>query len=173
MADAYPGVRVIRGADISECGRYRYRLWREWRDTLPLGQRDRGNVLWIALNPSTADAHEDDATLRRMLAFSQRAAFGALYVCNLFAVRSTDPRAITSPGAVGPDNNAFLRAESEAADSIVAAWGADLNARARASEVAALLGEFAHKTYCLGRTKDGAPRHPLYVRGDAELSPWP
>ena len=74
-----------KGATFSRCGRYRYSLWRRWEEDAPY-------VLWICLNPSTADAEEDDPTLRRCMGFAQDWGYGASYTANLFAWRATKPQ---------------------------------------------------------------------------------
>jgi hypothetical protein len=149
-------------AELSPCGNYRYALKRQWNRESPL-------VLFIGLNPSTADSEFDDPTLRRCIRFAQAWGYGGVIMANLFAYRATDPhvlKVVTDP--VGPLNDDWvvqLRGETEVA---VAAWGNRGNFRARARMVSAHLG----KLYCLGCTSKGAPRHPLYVRGTTELVDW-
>jgi hypothetical protein len=156
-----------RYAEISECGRYRYTLGRQWGDG-PL-------VTFVMLNPSTADAEMDDPTIRRCLGFARSWGAGALHVVNLYALRSTDPAALwVVPDPVGPDNDRHLAQHAHLAvrdgAPIVAAWGA--NARQdRVAAVRALPG--MDRLQCLGVTKDGAPRHPLYLPAIAEPRPWP
>ncbi len=167
-----------RGADISACGRYRYRLWRIWdAATVPLG--------FVMLNPSTADADVDDPTIRRCIAFAKRDGLGGIYVLNLFAYRATDPRALLRLGAeaIGPRNDATLDLIGWDTPSVVCAWGAHaVRSRAEAvvqrlrnpggvlSIATALLPRAA--LLCLGTNKDGSPRHPLYVPADAPLVRW-
>lgn len=79
-----PGTEQLRGAVISDDGRYRYRLWRTWAPELP-------RMAWIMLNPSTADAEVDDPTIRRCVGFAKREGCGGIEVVNLYAYRSTDP----------------------------------------------------------------------------------
>lgn len=151
-----------RGAELSPCLRYRYRLWRRWAPGAPL--------VFCMLNPSTADATEDDPTIRRCIGFARRDGYPAIEVVNLFAFRATDPAELPEASvAVGTMNDAFLRRAFTAAALVVAAWGAHPLAEARARVVAALAPGPLH---CLGVTKSGAPRHPLYVRGDQALEVW-
>jgi hypothetical protein len=150
-----------RGSDaiISDCRSYRYRLSREW-DTFT----GAGTVLWVMLNPSTADASLDDPTIRRCLGFSKAWGFAGLLVGNLFALRSKDPKDIGKhPDPIGPKNDRHLRemAESCYVSMVVVAWGANVDPY-RAAAVCDILRPHA-SIYCLGRTKDGSPRHPLYV----------
>jgi len=151
------------GAQI--VGQYRYTLHRRVGSS-----QDR--VLFIMLNPSTADGMHDDPTVRRCIRFAQDWGFGELEVCNLFALRATDPRLLkTVADPIGPLNDDAIRRASRRSEIVVTAWGA-LGARSRrASDVAAMLSLKA--TYCLGRTTSGAPRHPLYLPKSARLMPFP
>ncbi len=157
----------MTGADavISEDGRYRYRLTRSWDDTLP-------RMTFVMLNPSTADAEVDDPTIRRCIGFAQREDCGALVVVNLYAFRATDPKImLRAIDAVGPENDAYLADAFVSANGpVVAAWGANAD-RGRASHVRKLAG--ATRLHHLGLTKDGHPRHPLYVPGAWPLAEWP
>ncbi len=158
---------AARGATFDPSGVYRYRLWRRWAAGLP--------VLFILLNPSTADARRDDPTVRRCAAFARRWGFGAVEVVNLFALRSTAPQALwEAADPVGPANDRQIRAAARRARRIVAGWGAPRGGgpvSARAAAVAAALGP-AHPLLCLGRTASGAPRHPLYLPAPTPPEPW-
>jgi len=151
---------VQSDALLSPCGTYRWWLSRTWGAAAPM--------VFIGLNPSTADASLDDPTIRRCIGFARREGCGGLVMLNLFALRSTDP-VLLYPAAnpVGTDNDRHIR--ERAVGTVVAAWGAHPLAAARAKEVQALL---TVPLLCLGTTKDGSPRHPLYVRADAPLLPW-
>ena len=147
------------GAEFSDDGVYRYRLWRRWDESLPA-------VLWIMLNPSTADASQDDPTIRRCIDYAQRWGYGSLTVGNLFALRSTDPRAIPKAhDPIGPQNDQWLREMHDEATLTVIAWGAGFSDHMeRSDRVLAMLAGMTHRSlYCLGRTQNGSPRHPLYM----------
>lgn len=165
-------------AIISPCGTYRYRLERDlgqppedfaWAPTAP--RRTGGTVLWIMLNPSTADAHVDDPTIRKVVGFSRLHRFSRAIVVNLFAFRSTDPKACESAmvtdfdAAVGPDNQQHVMEAAIDAEAIVCAWGAAPWAEEQARAVCGWLDDLVHapEGICLGTTKSGAPKHPLYV----------
>lgn len=151
-----------RSAEISVCGQYRYALRRIWDSNEP-------SVLFIALNPSTADAHLDDSTLRRCIKFAATWGYGGVTMANLFAFRATSPkvlRRVADP--VGPENDMWLDELTTAAKAVVAAWGNLGRLHDRAAIVSRRLG----KLYCLERTVSGAPKHPLYVRGTANLTAW-
>lgn len=162
--DRYPTVQS--GAHLSACGTYRYELLRRWGDGLSLR--------FVMLNPSTADATVDDPTIRRCVGFARREGFSALTVLNLYAYRSTDPKALlTCPAPIGPVNDDVLWRHLTCARAVrtpvVAAWGT--NARPeRVRRVLELVPGVAWS--CLGTTKEGHPRHPLYVRGDQPLVPF-
>jgi hypothetical protein len=124
-------------------------------------------VLFIGLNPSTADHRRDDPTIRRCLGFARDWGFGRLTVVNLFAFRSASPqvlRIVSDP--IGPANDAWILRLAHDADLVVAAWGVGVGVGLaggycdRATMVTSKVGGL----YCLGRTSDGSPRHPLYVR---------
>lgn len=148
----------------SPCKRYRYTLWRIWT------ANPKRICMFIGLNPSTADELENDPTVRRCIGFAQREGCDALVMTNIFAFRATDPddmKATESP--IGVHNNDWLVRCSRLASVVVAAWGVHGAYLGRAAEVANLIPNLN----CLGTTAEGHPRHPLYVRGDAPLIPWP
>jgi hypothetical protein len=152
---------AVRGtATFDVTGRYRYRLGRWW------GPGPR--VAFVMLNPNTADAVRDDPTIRRCVAFAKSWGCGSADVVNLFARRARDPRQLArAVDPVGPDNDRHLRRALREADLVVCAWGASPLARSRAAELPPILG--GRPLRCLGLTKQGAPRHPLYLRRDTRL----
>lgn len=152
-------------AIISPCGKYRYVLRRSLGSIL----RWHRPILFVMLNPSTADSHKDDPTIRRCMAFAKREGCTQLTVVNLFALRATDPKELKmASDPVGPANDDYLRDEinQHQISPIVCAWGAHPIATLRAAEV---LKKFEADLCCLGTTKKGAPRHPLYVKSDQPL----
>lgn len=127
-------------------------------------------MLWIMLNPSTADATTDDPTIRRCTAFSKAWGYGGLTVVNLYAARTSCPARLRGlPDPVGPRNDAVLQALARRSGFVMVAWGAHPLATARASTVLPLL----ISPQCLGVTRDGHPRHPLYVRAGTLPTPYP
>ena len=157
-------------ADLSRCGRYRYALGRRWGE----GRE----ALFVLLNPSTADAALDDPTLRRCIGFARREGCGASRTVNLFAWRATAPRDLATAGTsgedvVGPRNAAAVRdALRECDGPVVVGWGAHGIAEPQAVALARLAAEEGRVLSCLGITKAGQPRHPLYIRADAGLIDW-
>ena len=143
------------GARFSSCRTYRYALWRVWDEDGP-------SLNVIGLNPSTADETTDDPTIRRCIGFAKAWGYGSLVMTNLFALRSTDPRGLlTMDDPVGPDNDQTLYVEAGSSGQSIAAWGAHPLAVARSEHVRRLLGQMFVE--CLGITKSGAPKHPLYL----------
>jgi len=134
---------------------------------------DQLRVNFLMLNPSTADASVLDPTVRRCAGFAESWGAGALEVTNIFALRSTDPRALrTVPDPVGRGNDDAIVAAAECADLVVCAWGAHGGYLRREARVRDLLRAAGTETVCLRRTRAGHPGHPLYVRKDVELIPW-
>lgn len=155
-------------AAISGCGQYRYWLSRVWT-----AQTLVQPMVFVMLNPSTADATIDDPTIRRCVGFAKRELAGGLVVMNLFALRATDPSALRrAVDPVGPENDEYIkRLLGDGYATVVCAWGSDPFARTRASEFLRLMD--GRPLHCLGITKNGSPKHPLYVRGDHPLLQFP
>jgi hypothetical protein len=153
-----------RTAEFSPCGHYRYSLGRRW---------GRGHlVAWIMLNPSTADAYKEDPTIRRVISFSQAFGAGQARIVNLFALKATRPQVLyrhTDP--VGPRNADSIRAAVRAAAYVVCAWGAN-SVHPEDEKALVILKQEAKAAYCLGLTKHGRPRHPLYVPGKTQRLPF-
>ena len=155
---------VDKTAEISPCGRYRYVLTRTWDASLPV-------LVFCMLNPSTADACEDDPTIRRCMGFARREGCGGIAVVNLFAWRATNPDKlpILDTDKAGPDNAAYVAAAVKGR-RVVVAYGGHFSAHPFVvMPFLDLLRANAASIHCLGTTKHGAPRHPLYVRGDTPL----
>jgi len=149
---------LSQGATFSACKKYRYRLWREWWS---LSVR---TILWVLLNPSTADAEHLDPTLRRCLSYSNMWGFGHMEIVNIFAWRSTDPEGLKhSKDPVGPGNDDAILEAAHATDRIVVGWGVHGHYLDRDLAVYELLRGAHRELHCLGVTKHGHPKHPLYV----------
>jgi hypothetical protein len=161
---------IRKDAEISACGIYRYRLTRRWDDP----NRPEPLLSFVMLNPSDADASIDDPTIRRCMGFSRVRGFGGIAVGNLFAFRSPKPelmRAAKDP--FGPLNgDALARIFIDAKRDIVpvvAAWGAGCHDADVAKRLTITAKGYGVPLYCLGTTKDGHPRHPLYVKSNQPL----
>ena len=145
-------------------GPWRYRLTRSW------GGKSC-DLVWIMLNPSVADMNQDDPTIRRVRGFSELWGFGGFTVVNLFAEIQTNPAMMGfTCDPVGPENDDYIARAAEGAERIVCAWGAGCPWQYRPKAVLGML--LGAPLFCLGVTKDGHPRHPLYVRVDKELEPF-
>jgi len=146
-----------KGAIIRDGGKYRYLLWRIWNNYLPL-------VLWVMLNPSTADECEDDPTIRRIIRFSKDWGFGGINVCNLSPYRCTDPkqlkgipRGVLIPG----DNISYMRdAASQCSLHVLAYGNPPFPFQKR------LLNAIPVQWHYLKLTVHGNPMHPLYLKAD-------
>jgi len=143
-------------ATFSDDRRYRYELTR-YLSAGPEGA-------FVMLNPSTASAFKDDPTVRRCVRFALDWGWGTLHLVNLFAIVSSDPAVLrTDPDPVGPENEHWLRyVASICHDHVVLAWGELGSIRCRDTHVTAMLSPMT-KLLCLGVTKSGRPRHPLYL----------
>ena len=175
-----------QGATFDEPHRkYRYKLWRRWSDG-PL-------LLWIMLNPSTADEHVLDQTLKKVEYFSRVNGYAGFIVCNLFAWRATDPNDLAEVhhaysdvpvGIVGATcavgesegvaNDLAIMAAAAEVDAIVVGWGTEPIAQARARVVLEMLrGITEVRLLCLGTNKNGSPKHPLYLAKATKLVEFP
>lgn len=144
------------GATFSACNQYRYRLWRYWSA--------EPAVLFLMLNPSTADETVNDPTVERCQRRAKAMGAGGLQVANIFALRSTDPAALyTAADPVGQDNDAAILAAANECAQVICAWGVHGEYQGRGDAVLAMLGGAGVTPHCLGTTKAGHPRHPLYV----------
>lgn len=160
-------------AEFSECGRYRLWLSRDWSWQRLTDGRNQF-ALWIGMNPSVAEADVDDPTIRREMAFTRAAGLQTYVKCNVMDYRATDPKALLSIAPRSDKNIECIvgMASSPRCSRIIAAWGALPKPLRRYADdvVTALRGK---QLYCLGRTANGSPRHPLYLPGTAQLEAWP
>lgn len=144
---------MIKTAIFSEDRIYRYTLYRGW---------ENGKTLAIiGLNPSTADEIQDDPTIRRCIRYAKDWGFGALYMLNLFAFRATLPSVMKSSNEpIGIDNDYWIRIVcGEMSDMTLIAWGNHGSYLSRDKQVLSIVSN----PYCLGVTKTGQPKHPLYL----------
>lgn len=154
------------GATLSQCGKYRYTLWRVWDESLP-------TCCFVMHNPSTADGTDDDATIRRCVSFAKKFGCGKLEVVNLFAYRARHPKDMRlADDPIGPHNYEHVIETVGRASIIVAAWGAVMLTTTALDALCRHL--FNGKPLkCLGKTKKvGQPRHPLFVPHDTELQDY-
>lgn len=133
-------------------------------------------MAFLCLNPSTADEVQNDPTIRRCIRFAQDWGYDGLCMTNIFAFRATDPKDMKAAlDPVGPDNDMWLKKIVDEALLVVAAWGTHGNFKGRDADVTKILYSAMMRNgkdiRCLGLTKRGSPKHPLYLRKDSELIP--
>lgn len=156
-------------ATISADGRYRYTLERSW------AQYPR-YVLWLMLNPSTADGDADDATIRRCQGYARAWGYTGILVGNLYALRSTSPALLTQVAMqggdpVGPDNLKRVRALLGRASMIVCAWGREGPVQSARFNVLQLLRP-PRVAHVLRFNSDLNPSHPLRLSKSLEPKVW-
>lgn len=144
----------MRGAFFSDDRKYRYALWRCW-------DLNKKWVMFIGLNPSTANEKKDDPTIRRVVSFARSWGYGGVYMMNLFSIVSSDPSILTNTQDALKGNDHYLRGVNIFCKDVVFAWGSFKVAKERAEEVIAMFP----KATCLGINKNGTPKHPLFVAG--------
>lgn len=158
-----------KDAYLSSDGMYRYMLYRKWDDKLP-------DVAYIMLNPSTADHDIDDPTIRRCIGFAKSWGYGGIYVVNLFAFRSTDPKKLMfADDPIGDENSWWIRNVSRFSEKVVCAWGNGPILKKLLGNVSPLkqLEGVKHKLHYITLSKEGVPCHPLYLRGELLLKQMP
>jgi hypothetical protein len=141
-----------KSALFSDCRKYRYWLLREW-DT------DKPKIMFIGLNPSTANETDDDPTIRRVIGFAKDWGYGGVYMMNLFAICSSDPSILKSCEDPIGKNDYWLYTIRKECKRVLFAWGNFKEAVERSSFVSS---KFTG-AICLGFNKNGTPKHPLYV----------
>ena len=152
---------IYSGAIFSDDKIYRYQLWRKWYD-------GDNFLVFIGLNPSTANEYEHDPTIRRCISFAANMGYSGMYMMNLFAFRSTDPsKLLQVDDPIGPDNNEHLL-EVCKDRHVIAAWGNSGSFLRRCDWLTCNI----KGVYCFGLTKQGQPKHPLYLKKDTELIKW-
>lgn len=154
-------------AIYSDCETYRYALTRVWDATAP-------KVLFIMLNPSKATERQNDPTIERCERRAHILGYGGFRAVNIFALRETDPKKMRKHKApAGPDNDQVVAQSCHWADDIIAAWGAHGDHLNRGFEMRDVLKSTGEAILCLGLTKAGHPRHPLYIAYATRPEIWP
>lgn len=158
---------MIKTATISDCGKYRYKLSRVWDESKP-------KMAFVMLNPSTADANEDDPTIRKCIGFARRWGYGGFVVVNLFAYRTTFPIHLfmarkSGVDVVGPDNAKAIQEAIQEASYVIAAWGRNGGPTLEAFNVSKMMPE---GTQAITTGKEGHPSHPLMLSYDLVPKDW-
>lgn len=147
-----------KGAKFSECGKYRYVLWRIWDQEKPYLQL-------IGLNPSTANQYEDDPTIESILRICKNLGYGGFFMTNLFALISSNPKDLRSCPDPVKDNDLHLLEVSRRVSEICFCWGNFPMAEYRAKVVEKMF----NNPRCFGRNKNGSPKHPLYLKSTTNI----
>lgn len=151
-----------KSAILSADRKYRYVLTRIWDETKP-------TVVFIGLNPSTADEEADDKTIRKCIGYAKRWGYGKLIMANLFAFRSTDPSLLKRlEDPVGPDNDSYIQKCVSESNLVIACWGNHGKLLNRDK----VLMDSLPNLVCLKRNKNGTPHHPLYLSKDITPVPY-
>lgn len=165
------------GAVLSPDKAHRYSLWRTWDYSKP-------RIMFIGLNPSRADAIKSDPTITRCINFADGWGYGSLYFANLFSFRTPyvyvqavmpdieeqwEPLLPNLEKAVGPDCDGHLMDMMEKSDKVVCCWGSWAFIDERSFFVQCMLLDMP---FCLGKNKDGSPKHPLYLKSTTPLEPF-
>jgi hypothetical protein len=150
-----------KSAIFSHDRKYRYQLSRIWDSDKPL-------AVFVMLNPSTADDVEDAPTIRRCIRFAHDWGYGGMRVMNLFPLVSPDPKRllVEKDASANEYNETVITNYIKDAGIVIAAWGCFKEARTRSIEILKMLN--GNAIYCLGITKYGFPKHPLYIRADTK-----
>ena len=145
------------GAEFSNDGKYRYCLWRIWDETKPM-------MMFIGLNPSTANQNTDDPTIRRVKRFASDWGYGGVYMMNLFAWVTAYPEELKKCNNPIGENDKWLLEISKKCRFVVFAWGNFKEAQERSKEVSKLF----ENPFALQINQNGTPKHPLYVKADIQ-----
>ena len=149
----------------SECEKYRYMLNR----TLTHAQSSTSSILFILLNPSTATEEVNDPTITRCMGYARRWGYDHLVICNIFALRSTDPRLLYSANdPIGPFNDRTILFEAQRATRVICGWGTHGAYLHRGEVVLDFLKREKIELFCLRKTQEGFPGHPLYLKSTLE-----
>ncbi len=160
---------MIRTAHLSECGTYRYHLYRRWDEALR-------SVAFVMLNPSTADGSVDDATIRRCVGFARDWGYGTLEVVNLFAYRATDRACLrearqAGDDVIGPGNDAVIRQVVGRSAMVICAWGNNAP-KDREAAILELIRGCGGRPWALAVTMQDHPAHPLRLAKTTLPFPW-
>ena len=176
------GGQVTGRAQFNTDRTRRYFLSRRW--VFDMAAPDAGVLTWMMLNPSTAGAAEDDATIRKCVGYAKRWGYGAIRVINLFDLILTDSSMLNHPGFWHTMNSAandqvwrYWLAPAEVPGwsrppDVIVAWGAKGSLLSRDQWAAQQLVRAGVEPTCLGLTADGQPLHPGRTSYDLERSPW-
>lgn len=166
MFSLQPYMNETRKCKFSPDRKYRYTLEITWDASLP-------RLAVVGLNPSTADETQDDPTVRRCKNLAKDLGKGGLLMLNAFAYRSTDPRgmlAVSDPtGELNQifDLDGYIKESN--CDIVVVAWGTNMKRYPARNYI---LSQWKRPLFCLKKTKEGYPQHPLYLPNGLKPIPF-
>ena len=150
------------GAIFTDNRTHRLYLWRRWN-------KERPWVMFIGLNPSTADERLNDPTVRRCIGFAARWGYGGIFMCNVFTLVSTDPKKLNVQTPIAMGASSAMKVIRGRCSKAVAGWGNLITQVRQGEERIEQIKQKLSPLYCLGMTKQGHPRHPLYLPYSTEL----
>lgn len=151
------------GAVFTEDRNHRLYLWRRWNKEKPL-------VMFICLNPSTADERRNDPTVRRCIGFASKWGYGGIFMCNVFTLVSTDPKKLNIETPIARRTSLAMHVIRKRCQKAVAGWGNLIMQVRDGEERVRQIKQELSPLHCLGMTKQGHPRHPLYLPYSVELT---
>lgn len=157
-------ISQFSGAILDSQRRHRFLLWRFWDD--------RPRVLFVGLNPSTANEAEDDPTVRRLCGFAQSWGYGGLYVCNVFSQITPNPRELLPKTAVHPADTHALQMVVELSALSICGWGDGIEKAVYGIARSNTVRGYLNSPMCFGLTSKGNPKHPLYLPKNANLEKY-
>jgi len=147
------------GAEFSECGKYRYLLYRIW-------DKEKPSAMCVGLNPSTADATSNDPTIKRLISLLKNNGYGSLYMTNLFALVSPYPEDLRLCPDPIKDNDLWLEKISMYCSDVILCYGNFKQSEYRRKIVSKIISK---PELCFGKNTNGTPKHPLYLKTDTKL----
>ena len=154
-------ISQFSGAVVDHTRHYRFVLWRFWDE--------RPRVLFIGLNPSTADEYHNDPTVHRLLAFANKWGYGGIYLCNVFSYRAKNPETLSEVEAIHSANIPAIMMANKLTVMAVVAWGDGIEKVKNGRSVAEHIKKLVEPAFCFGLTQKGNPKHPLYLPNGAEV----
>jgi hypothetical protein len=145
-------------AFFSDCGKYRYQLYRIWNESLPL-------AMCIGLNPSTANSDDDDPTITRLIGILKSNGYGGFHMMNLYGLISPHPEDITAHPNPEGDTNKWIFNVRQLCQDVIFCWGNFKQAQYRGKKMAQKYPE----ALCFGKNKNGSPKHPLYLPKEVRI----
>lgn len=162
---------MLKSAKFNPEGTHRMYLSRIWEEK-------HSKILFIGLNPSTADGMEDDHTVRRLISFARDWGFGGFYLVNAYSFKATDPKDLivhlrTTPRTQLIEeykvNLKYIKLYHTICQQTVYCWGTNIPEGNLANTWMDRLLRATKGGYCFGLSKDGYPLHPLMLPSNTQL----